>query len=275
MESIHRSIDYPKISLLLEQKYFDYNHPEFIAPDPLAVVREYTDITNREFTAFIASQFALGRACCISDTARAILATIIKAAEGKTKASFAAQPQEALLTLSEIDLQSAFTGFVYRFFTSNDVVGLLLSLQHVYRSFKSLEALLACALEQTRRDLPSALALFVQTLVDANPQTKPWKPNLVASPANGSACKRLMLFLRWMVRKDAVDPGGWSVLSPAELLAPLDTHAIRSYRQLGFIETSAVTMKTVLAVTEHLRRIAPDDPLKYDFVLSRPYASCE
>ena len=275
MKSTTQTVDYKKIAIVLEEKYVRYNHPEFIAPDPLMVIRIYKNLREREFAAFIAAHFALGRACCISDTVKTILSSICFTAQQKTKNNFSFKPLSALLALNESDLMHSFKHFVYRFFSVSDLVSLLMALQSLYLSYSSLEALLAQCLNSSGGSVVAALTQFVRTLETANPLKYNWKSNLVPSPKNGSACKRLLLFLRWMVRTDAVDPGGWSVLKPAELLAPLDTHAIRSYRQLGFINTSAVSMKTVLTVTKHLRHIAPDDPLKYDFVLSRPYASCE
>ena len=223
MESIHRGIDYPKISLLLEQKYSEFNHPKFIEPDPLMVVREYKAVQEREFAAFIASQFALGRAVSIAATTSTILTNLCRAAAKKSERPFTLNPKEALLSMHESELAPIFKNFVYRFFNSQDLIGLLLSLRAVYKTYGSLEKLLALSLKKTSRDLVPALSLFVSELELANPLQTKWKPNLVASPAKGSACKRLMLFLRWMVRKDAVDPDGWSILTPAELLAPLDT----------------------------------------------------
>ncbi len=274
MKSTTQTIDYKKIAVLLEEKYALYNHPEFIAPDPLMVVRTYEDLREREFAAFMAAHFALGRACCISDTVRTILNSLCYTAQQKTNTNFLSQPLSALLALDESDLMLTFNNFVYRFFSVSDLVSLLLALRSVYSFYGSLEALLEKNLASSSGSLVAALTQFISELETANQLRSKWKSNLVPSPKNGSACKRLMLFLRWMVRKDAIDPGGWSVLKPSDLLVPLDTHAIRSYRQLGFIQTNAVTIKTVLIVTEHLKHIAPDDPLKYDFVLSRPYASC-
>lgn len=267
-----QTIDYKKIAVFLENQYTKYHHAEFIAPDPLMVVRTYEDSREREFAAFIAAHFALGRACCISDTVQTILNDICVTAQQKTNNDFASKPLSALLALDEADLFYTFNNFVYRFFSVSDLVSLLLTLQSIYTSYGSLENLLAQKLINTKGSLLTALSQFVSALESANPSQHTWKPNLIPSPKNGSACKRLMLFLRWMVRKDAIDPGGWSILTPVALLVPLDTHAIRSYRKLGFIQTTAVTIKTVLTVTDHLKHIAPEDPLKYDFVLSRPYA---
>ena len=92
---------------------------------------------------------------------------------------------------------------------------------------------------------------------------------LVPSPAGGSACKRLFLFLKWMVRRDDVDPGGWTLLSPADLIIPLDVHMFRLCSALGLTARKSPDLKAALEVTEVFRSVLPSDPLKYDFVLTR------
>ena len=93
--------------------------------------------------------------------------------------------------------------------------------------------------------------------------------HLIASPDKGSACKRLNLFLRWMIRSDDVDPGGWDVLTPSKLIIPLDTHMYRTCRQQGFTCRKQANMKTALEVTAAFSRLVPEDPVRYDFVLTR------
>ena len=92
---------------------------------------------------------------------------------------------------------------------------------------------------------------------------------LLPSPESGSACKRLNLFLRWMVRSDAVDPGGWSGVSPAMLIVPLDTHMHRIAAKLGLTKRRAADFRAAREVTGAFRTIAPEDPVKYDFALTR------
>jgi uncharacterized protein (TIGR02757 family) len=86
-------------------------------------------------------------------------------------------------------------------------------------------------------------------------------------PSGGSACKRMNLFLRWMVRRDAVDPGGWTRVRPAQLVVPLDTHVIRVGQCLGLTGYKAAGWRMAREITESLRAIDPDDPVKYDFAL--------
>ena len=92
---------------------------------------------------------------------------------------------------------------------------------------------------------------------------------LLCHPAAGSACKRLNLYLRWMVRRDDVDPGGWTGVSPARLVVPLDVHMHRIGRALGLTESRYANLRTALEMTAAFRRIAPEDPVRYDFALTR------
>ncbi|MCJ7774009.1 MAG: DUF2400 domain-containing protein, partial [Desulfobacterales bacterium] len=93
--------------------------------------------------------------------------------------------------------------------------------------------------------------------------------HLVAHPQKGSACKRMNLFLRWMVRQDAVDPGGWDDVSPSKLVIPLDTHMYRIGLRLGFTTRKQMDMHTAIEITKGFQKVIPDDPVKYDFSLTR------
>lgn len=105
----------------------------------------------------------------------------------------------------------------------------------------------------------------------SRPLGKPaWRDNLLPRPSRGSACKRLFLYLRWMVRKDSVDPGGWTRVSPSRLVVPLDTHMGSACRRLGLVIRKTDDLKAALEATESFRRLRPDDPVRYDFALTRP-----
>ena len=95
-------------------------------------------------------------------------------------------------------------------------------------------------------------------------------PFLLPFPEKGSACKRLNLFLRWMVRKDRVDPGGWDGVPASKLIVPLDTHMYGITRGLGFTERKSADLRTAIEATAAFRKIAPRDPVRYDFALTRP-----
>jgi len=110
-----------------------------------------------------------------------------------------------------------------------------------------------------------ALHLFAEELRDAAGNLE---GHLLPRPARGSACKRLNLFLRWMVRRDEIDPGGWDAVSPARLIVPLDTHMHRICGSLGLTKRSQADLQAALEITEAFRAFAPDDPVRYDFAIS-------
>ena len=111
-----------------------------------------------------------------------------------------------------------------------------------------------------------ALASFVDELARSSGRGL---EHLVPRPERGSACKRLNLYLRWMVRSDEVDPGGWKDIDPARLIVPLDTHMYRICRSLGMTERKVADMRAALEVTAAFREIVPEDPVRYDFALTR------
>jgi uncharacterized protein (TIGR02757 family) len=146
--------------------------------------------------------------------------------------------------------------------------------------FGSLEALLASG-DSPELPLTAALSAFVRTLRALSSETSsgaarpPVRLNLLPDTESGSACKRLFLYLRWMIRSDDVDPGGWSSISPARLIVPMDTHMAATCRaRLGFLAPTGTkrqpNLKDALAVTSSFALYSSGDPVKYDFALTRP-----
>ncbi len=162
----------------------------------------------------------------------------------------------------------------YRFFDGKALVHLLSGIGALLREYGSLkEAFIADGSSFFRGDVQSGLAAFVRRLenaADAEAGGIPAGRRVLPVPEAGSACKRLHLYLRWMVRKDEVDPGCWSgAVSPAGLLVPVDTHMLRISRRLGFTSRAAADMKTAYEITKSFRRFAFDDPVRYDFSITR------
>ena len=173
---------------------------------------------------------------------------------------------------------------VYRTFFVDDLRYFCRGLKACYTRYGSLEALFASAMElrfdgADRTSAASSagavwdgIALFRETIAQANggAAKQPVYTKHIADPGSGSACKRLHLALRWLVRKEGpVDMGLWSSISPASLFIPLDLHVGRSARQLGLLEESRKSndKKAVISLTEKLRELCPEDPVKYDFAL--------
>ncbi len=239
-----------------EAIYARYHDPRYISPDPLEVVRGYRSIADREVAGFIASALALGRVEGIVAAARWVLNRL--------------GSRQTLTSAPEAELRELAATFVYRFFDGEQLYGLLLGLRRVIGEYGSLERCFAAGIAERPPD-PAlvGLAFLVERIVTAA-DGRLDHSILVARPEKGSACKRLLLFLRWMVRDDAIDPGGWTALSAADLLVPVDTHMLRVTRSLRLTSAKQPSLRVAHEVTAAFREIAPEDPVRYDFSLTRP-----
>lgn len=268
----------PAIAAFLEEIHGDCNRLARLDRDPLALVRPFRGMADREIAAFIASTLAFGQVDLIIDAVRRALDPL------------GSRPSSRLDEMSEAEIVGAWSGFQYRYCFPADIVGLLLAMKRARAEYGSLEKLFAAGDRQESETgggaasvaeaagdrLPDsivpAVAYFAQRLNElARRGRRAIRPGLVPDPARGSACKRLFLFLRWMVRRDEVDPGGWTSVSPARLVVPLDVHMARVCRdRLGFLRSTTPTLTNALRATECFRLYAPDDPVRYDFALTRP-----
>lgn len=238
---------------ILEALYERYNGPAFLTPDPVEVLYPYGETAEREIVAFIAASLAYGRAGLIKKSLSRVLPLL------------GPSPRSFLLAADRPSLTERFRGFRHRFTDEEDLVDLLFALGALIRDRGSLERAFADGLSpQGRSHL--ALVPFVG-LIRSRAGGRP--NSLLADPSGGSACKRLHLFLKWMVRCDAVDPGGWTVLRPASLVVPLDTHMHRIGLELGLTARRQADLKAALEMTEAFALVCPDDPARYDFVLTR------
>ena len=179
----------------------------------------------------------------------------------------------------------AFDGFVHRFNNGADLFQLLQLLEQSWSKYRSLGAHFSVHLTPQDKNISTALALLIQ-------DWRAWAKKgeslgsfsyLLTSPAEGSCCKRWCMFLRWMGRKDDIDPGLWSEsgilahtipkgrwLKTEQLIIPLDTHTGRMSQKLGLTSRKSLGWKAAVEVTESLKRFDPHDPTRYDFSLSRP-----
>lgn len=238
----------------LEQLYRFYHHREYVHPDPLEAVWRYNDPADREVVGLIAAALAYGR-----------VAQILRNLD-RALAPLGPSPAAWLQRGHERKLHAACTNFRHRFTGPDDLAHLFLAIRRVLRTHGSLQA---CFMGHLRRDAPDthdALNGFVHELTALG---FPCSNYLLPIPERGSACKRLHLYLRWMVRCDAVDPGGWTRVSPALLIAPLDTHMHKVALGLGLITRKQPGLAAARELTAAFRQWSPDDPLRYDFVLTR------
>lgn len=238
----------PALKSVLDHLYETYATRQWVHPDPLEFLYACEDVRDRELVGLIASSLAYGNV-------RQILRSVARVLD-----VLGPRPRARLLRMSDAALEGGLAGFRHRWTTDRDVFRLLSGAREVLRRHGTIEAALARHWDGA---LTSALTGLARELQEAGPT------GLLPDPARGSACKRLHLYLRWMVRCDAVDPGGWEVLAPSALMVPLDVHMHRVARRIGFTQRRQADERTAVEVTAGFRALSPADPVRYDFALTR------
>lgn len=238
----------------LEELHARFHHPQFITTDPLQVLYRYDDAAEREIVGLIAASLAYGNV-------KAIMRGI-DAALGRMQPS----PRQYLIDTTPSGVRRDFADFRYRVTSGGEMASLLCGVRSVLLDHGSLEASFADHDSEDDTILP-ALGGFVGAICDGAGCDL---PHLLPNPDRGSACKRLMLYLRWMVRCDAIDPGGWTRIAPRKLIIPLDTHMHAMAIRLRLTRRRNASLRTAVEITEGFRAMCPTDPLRYDFSLTRP-----
>lgn len=240
---------------LLEQKYKQYNQAAFVKDDPVLIPHRYNKKQDIEIAGFFAATLAWGqRVTIIKNTTR-----ILELMDNS--------PHDFILHHEDKDLKR-FLGFVHRTFNDTDLLYFIEFFKWFYSSHDSLEQAFTGSMSQTDIHTEKALIGFQElffSLEDYPHRTI----KHISSPARKSTCKRLNMYLRWMVRKDkrGVDFGIWRHIKPSQLLIPLDVHVDRHARGLGLLKRKQTDWQAVLELTENLRGFDPVDPVKYDFAL--------
>lgn len=244
----------PRITqVALDELHATYTLRRYVHPDPLEVLSDYPEVRDREVAALVAASLSYGRVKSILASVRAVLARM-------------PSPARFLDDATPDSLRATFAGFKHRFATGRQIAALLVGARRLVQQHGTLNGAFAAHVEPGHETVVAALTGFVAELRRA---ADGLDTHLLPDPARGSACKRLHLFLRWMVRRDAVDPGGWTGVSPAQLVVPLDVHMHRIGSALGFTSRKSADLRAALEITAAFRRYAPDDPVRYDFALTR------
>ncbi|NNM54415.1 MAG: TIGR02757 family protein [Spirochaetales bacterium] len=229
-----------------EDLYQQWHRPEWLPTDPVSLVWEL-DSADREVGAFLVACLSLGRVNAIIAFAKKLLERLSRPLAG------------ALRSLNPAQTADLTADLTYRFFSSQKLAIWLTATGDVLRRYDTLESALGetsdpwVRLENFARHFHSHGDIGI----------------LVPRPRTSSAFKRLNLFFRWMVRHDAIDPGGWSRVKPSELLAPVDTHVLAWARAEGVTTRRQADRKACQEITEFFRRFSPEDPLRWDFALTR------
>jgi uncharacterized protein (TIGR02757 family) len=246
---------------VLERLYADFNYPDS-ATDPIQIVRRYTRSDDREVVGFVAAALAFGRVTSVLQSIERVLGVM-----GNRPAAYVQQFEPRRDA-------GAFDGIVHRWTRDRDIVALVWVMHQMIAGAGSIEAFFARGDEAASVDVQGALDSFSTRALSLDLRAAygrvPRRPGVCyffPRPSAGSACKRLNLFLRWMVRKDALDLGVWSRVPPARLVVPLDTHVIRVGRCLKLTTYTSPGWRMARDITASLRVLDPDDPVKYDFAL--------
>jgi len=230
-----------------------------LSPDPLELVHRYEDPRDREVAGIVAAAFAYGRADIVLRNAGGVLDRMTPSPHTWLARGF-----------SRRDATRRFRSFSHRFHKTLDLVALLERLAAVVRRHGSLGALFRSVHDPDDDDIGPSLARFVAAIIDSVDDSPPSSIHyLLTSPENGSACKRMNLYLRWMVRRYPPDLGVWTFVEPRQLVMPVDTHIHRITTFLGLNTRKSADWKTAIALTERMRRFDPDDPVRFDFAICR------
>jgi uncharacterized protein (TIGR02757 family) len=245
----------PELQKQLDAAVGRFNRPSFIADDPISVPHRFQSLQDREIMGFWAATLAWGQRKTIIQSAN----RLVELMDGV--------PHDFILHHQEHE-RARFEAFKHRTFQATDTLWFLAFFQAYYRQNTSLETAFSKHLSPSDQHVEPALIGFHRDFFD-----HPWAPQRtrkhVATPERGSTCKRINMFLRWMVRQDeaGVDFGLWRRIRPSQLLIPLDVHVERVARRLGLLQRKQTDWQSVLELTENLRRFDPEDPVKYDYAL--------
>lgn len=237
---------------LLDEAYDRLASPAFIANDPIQIPRAFSERADAEVIGFLTATIAWGQRITIINNAK----RLVRLMDGA--------PHDFVMNATARDLVRL-DGFVHRTFNGTDAKQFIRSLRHLYTTYGGLEN--AFLQENTLTDMGAAIALFKTRFFEPAHPTRTRKH--VADPAKGSNAKRINMFLRWMVRPNdrGVDLGLWKVIPPSVLHVPLDVHTGRVARELGLLKRGQDDWKSVIELTENLRKLDPLDPIRYDIAL--------
>jgi uncharacterized protein (TIGR02757 family) len=246
-------LSFNELRLFLEEKVVEYNQPGFIEYDPVSIPHMYSKKQDVEIAGLFAATLAWGKRVTIIRKCRELLAMMDN------------DPHQFIIHHKESDLKP-FLEFKHRTFNSTDALYFIEALKSIYQKNKSLES--AFATDEHDDTIEHGLVRFQQIFFSLEDHPHRTRKH-VSSPERNSTCKRLVMYLRWMVRSDqkGVDFGIWKKIKPSQLVCPCDLHVDRVARKLKLIKRKQTDWQTALELTRNLRKFDPVDPVKYDFAL--------
>lgn len=239
----------------LNKKVDEYDQPSFIKDDPISIPHLFTKKQDIEIAGFFAALFAWGNRTTIIQKSKELMQLMDMA------------PHQFISNAGEAQLRKLLH-FKHRTFNATDLLYFIEFLKFHYDQYPSLETAFTQWMDINDKDVENALTGFHHyffSLEESPPRTR----KHIANPEKGSTCKRLNMFLRWMVRKDksGVDFGIWRKITPAQLVCPIDLHVARVAKRLNLLTRKQTDWNAAIELTTYLRTLDPLDPVKYDFAL--------
>ena len=256
------SVQSQNLKPVLDQFYLDFDFAGTAARDPIEFPRSYLQPEDKEISGFIASAFAYGNVNLFKPVVRTLLSKM-------------GESPNAFIRQFNIKRQrKLFAGIKYRFNENDDIIALFLILHEILKKADSLEEVFRQHYLISDENIGNALAGLIDAMteIDTTPvygdNVKPaGLLQFIPSPRKGSACKRMNLYLRWMIRDKDIDFGIWNGIPKNKLIMPLDTHIARISKCLGITGRKAQDWKMAVEITDALKKLDPEAPLKYDFAL--------
>ena len=246
-------MDFNELKEFIDIKYEKYNKPVFITTDQLSIPHLFTKKEDIEISAFLASTIAWGQRPTIIKNAL-LLMTLMDMS-----------PHDFILNSNKYDLR-IFNKFVHRTFNGYDCIYTIKALKNIYKKHSSLENIFQSGFDKDKTIRSSIIEFRKVFFTNIHEQRV---ERHISNPEKNSACKRLNLFLRWMVRNNnaGVDLGLWKKIPSSALLCPLDVHSGNVSRKLGLLTRQQSDWKAVMELTDNLKKLDADDPVKYDLAL--------
>ena len=246
--------DIKRLKKFLDAKVAFYHQPSFITDDPVSVPHSFTLRHDIEISGLFAAVLAWGNRTTIINNCKKLVEWMDN------------EPYDFIVHHNDSDLKP-FLHFVHRTFNATDLLYFIELLQYHYRQYESLEDAFVPGKRYREVTTEQALVHFHRYFFSIPHPERTRKH--IATPERNSACKRLNMYLRWMVRKDkkGVDFGLWNKIKPSQLICPLDVHVARVAARLGLIDNIQPNWKNALTLTNRLKELNPADPVVYDYAL--------
>jgi uncharacterized protein (TIGR02757 family) len=242
-----------ELGVQLLDLYNKYNDRKYVHPDPLEFLYNYPELKDREVAGLIAALLAYGRVAQILKSVSIVL-------------DYMEEPFNYLKNSTKKVIHDDFKCFKHRFTTGEDISSLLFSIKEILNDYGSLNNCFNKGFDKNNETILPALRNFIKKFGDKIDNNY---NSLLSIPEGSSAFKRFNLYLRWMIRKDNVDPGGWTGIPASKLIIPLDVHMYRICCGLNFTQRKQADIKSALTITNCFRLFSPEDPVKFDFALTR------